>query len=503
MLLEVGALCERDTFQGERCLYNALNKRIRNLLLSYDYSKSVDPLQPLAAHFSSLLGRDYPKTSDITIIAANQPFHLHKFVLAARSPYFAKRLSLKPGKTWKLAQSLPFQSFHTSIRYLYLGEVGADLGGGEEEQAVLKGIGKLGRQLEIPHLFEGILASENRRLARQLRSDEVKRGQAQMQSWFKDNVLTNRISVDSARAGLVKWDRSNSIYADVLLRADEKEAEDDIEDAPEYDDPVHHNRLSSDSEAVPNVIPIGPSQNSSTAISQLSRHDQRSVLYPAHRAMLIRSEYFLKMFSSNFREAQETPYLQIITLDFSPPVLEIILTFLYTETASIPLDLAIDTVYAADMLCLDKLKMKAAVIISTLGNDTAPIGETSSSREETENSSPKRENTGEGTSSSSAAIDIYDVIRAGWQSRLPRLEEFSARYIANRLENFIDEDGFLELVRESAERIKERQETDTIELIDEYDFPWLLFCFLLKSSVVVLIFELFFPFPSLSFPFFQ
>ena len=44
LLLESGALCERDTFQGERCLYNALNDRIRNLLLSYEYSKSSDPV---------------------------------------------------------------------------------------------------------------------------------------------------------------------------------------------------------------------------------------------------------------------------------------------------------------------------------------------------------------------------------------------------------------------------------------------------------------------------
>lgn len=55
LLLEAGALCLRDTFQGQRCLYNALNDRIRNLLLSYDYSKSTDPLQPFAAHITSLL----------------------------------------------------------------------------------------------------------------------------------------------------------------------------------------------------------------------------------------------------------------------------------------------------------------------------------------------------------------------------------------------------------------------------------------------------------------
>src|SRR6266702_8657208 len=57
LLLDSGALCERDTFAGERCLYNALNDRIRNLLLSYDYAKSTNPLQPFAAHISSLLTR--------------------------------------------------------------------------------------------------------------------------------------------------------------------------------------------------------------------------------------------------------------------------------------------------------------------------------------------------------------------------------------------------------------------------------------------------------------
>src|SRR3954453_21412404 len=86
LLLENGALCERDSFQGERCLYNALNDRIRNLLLSYDYAKSASPLQPLAAHITSLLTRPTPKTSDITISAYDQSFHLHKFLLAARSP---------------------------------------------------------------------------------------------------------------------------------------------------------------------------------------------------------------------------------------------------------------------------------------------------------------------------------------------------------------------------------------------------------------------------------
>ena len=64
-------------------------------------------------------------------------------------------------------------------------------------------------------------------------------------------------------------------------------------------------------------------------------------------------------------------------------------------------------------------------------------------------------------------LDIYDVVRAGWDTRVHRLEEFGARYMALRLERFIDEPEFAQLVKESAERIQGRQETDTVELIDE------------------------------------
>ena len=446
-----------------------MNNRIRNLLLSYDYSKSADPLQPLAAHISGLLIREHPKTSDITIVAANQPFHLHKFLLSARSPYFAKRLSVKPEITsWKLAESLHYQSFHTSIRFLYLGEVRADLGDGEEEQVVLEGIDKLGRQLEIPHLFEGILASENRRLARQLRSDEVQRGQAQLKSWFIDNILQNKLCLSTSLAGDVKWDHSNSIFADVLLRADERGFE-GYGDTRENDDSTLEREAQSRSEKITNGIPIGPFQSSSEVPDQTSTDNRKLVLFPAHRAMLTRSEFFATMFSSSFREAQQTPYLQIIPIDCSPPVLEIILTFLYTETADIPLELAVETVYAADMLCIDRLKMKAAVIISTLGNGTASIVEADNPRGVVGNGDRKKQDHDHDRNDSNT-INIYDVIRAGWITRLYRLEEFAARFIAYRLEDFIDEEDFLELVRESAARIKERQETDTIELIDEYVF---------------------------------
>jgi ankyrin repeat/BTB/POZ domain-containing protein 1 len=171
--------------------------------------------------------------------------------------------------------------------------------------------------------------------------------------------------------------------------------------------------------------------------------------------MLLRSEYFLTMFSSQFKEAQDTPHLQIITIDCSPAVLETILTFMYTERADFGLDIAIDVLFAADQLFIEKLKQRAVINISALGNGSTSAVESDKPRGETDKDE---------------AVDIYEVIRAGWDTRVQRLEEFAARYIAYRLENYIDQPEFADLVVESANRVKGRQETDTIELLDDIKF---------------------------------
>ncbi|KAG0651414.1 BTB POZ domain-containing 3 [Hyphodiscus hymeniophilus] len=449
VLLEAGALCERDTFQGERCLYNALNNRIRNLLLQYDYSKSTDPLQPLASHITSLLTRQTPVTSDICLTAASESWNLHKFVLSARSPYFRKKLSAAPETTvWKLANTIPAESFQIALRYLYLGDVPSDLGlsanSSVTEEDVFKGIDKVSKQLEIESLWEGILAGSDRRIARQRHQDEVTRGRNQMEDWYRSNVLRHKIRVDTSRAIDVKWNRDNAIFADVLLRADESFGEE----------------KSSSGQATPksrntigplNGIPIGGAFLAAAS----KRRSPQSVLFPAHRAMLLRSDYFRAMFESSFQEAQITEVLQIITVDCSPDVLEIVLDFLYTEQAKVPIELAIDVLYAADMLLVEKLKTRAAIVISTLGNGTSGLADRSHAE------------TGEAAEIEVESINVYDVIHAGWALKVQRLEEFSARYLAYRLEDYIDEEEFEELIKESAGRIEKRQETDSIELLDD------------------------------------
>jgi len=431
-----------------------LNNRIRKLLLEYDYSKSTDPLQPFAAHISWLLNRYHPQTWDIEVAAAEESFRLHKFILSARSPYFSKKLAVAPdAKTWRLPSTIPPQSFGIAIRYIYFGEIYNDVGGGPgtgfTEDEVLEGIDKISKQLEIRSLWDGILESGDRRLARQRRTDEIEKGRDQIESWFQSNVVKHKVLIETEKADNVKWDRNNGIYADVLLRADEPEDEAEVKS-----NGVEGERAPLQSaQGLLNGIPVGPWVQRSRSPSP-SRKPRRSVLFPVHRAMLLRSEYFLAMFSSAFREAQETEYLQIIPIDCLPDVLETVLRFLYTEKTDFPLEIAIDVLFAADQLLIEKLKMKAAVVISTLGNGSM-------------SKIPGRLDPSDRPSEEQEELDIYDVVRAGWLTRVPRLEEFGARYIAYRLESFIDEEDFADLVTESASRIKGRQETDTIELLDE------------------------------------
>ncbi|KAK6428903.1 hypothetical protein LTR95_014953, partial [Oleoguttula sp. CCFEE 5521] len=98
---------------------------------------------------------------------------------------------------------------------------------------------------------------------------------------------------------------------------------------------------------------------------------------------------------------------------------------------------------------------RAALLISTLGNGTPSVVDSELSRP------------GNQTPEEQSKEWIYEVIRSGWDCRVHRLEEFGARYLAYRLESYISEPEFMEIVRESAGRITRREETDTVELVDD------------------------------------
>ncbi|KAG6056545.1 hypothetical protein E4U17_002140 [Claviceps sp. LM77 group G4] len=480
LLLDSGANAERNTFQGERCIYNALNNKIRKLLLQYDFSKTSDPHVYWSSHISSLLARTTPWTSDFTLKTGSQSFPLHKFLFASRTPFFQQKLQENPGlASWTIEDSVPVEAVSIVLRHIYLDDSPTDLvtpsagsvpfkehdgeeeGGGERVGKVFRGVEQLSKQLGLEQGWDGE-AAKDRRLARQRFLDEEERALKQLREFFTSKILANKVVVDADQASNVKWmSNDNPAFADVLLRADEP------------DDTYNNDDVGTVESAPGHVVPT-PLNGETTSIhpsksndSHPSESPRRCVLYPVHKAMLIRSEYFCKMFSGDFLESQHAEHLRMITIDVSPPVLELVLTYLYIENPIIPLQHALDVLYAADMLFLDALKTKAAQAISALGNPTtttttaaagAPLQHTPETQQFISPDNDPLE---------AEPIDIYDVVHAAWDLRVRRLEEFAARYLAYHLEDYIDDPDFHDLIRESASRIKKREETDSIELLDD------------------------------------
>ncbi|GAB0140739.1 hypothetical protein EsHS_00001352 [Epichloe bromicola] len=435
LLLESGALAERNTFQGERCIYNALNDRIRSLLLQYDFSKTSDPYVYWSTHISSLLNRTTPWTSDISLTSESRSFNLHKFLLASRTPFFRKKLQAQPDtESWTLAPTIPVEAVQIALRYIYLGDLPRDLvpaGSSVSEEEVIRGLEKISKQLEVENVWEAVMAGD-RRLARQRFQDEEERALKQLGDFFESNVLGRKMVVDATRVDDIKWKYDNPAFADVLLRSDEAYDDDDDTDESSEPTPIMNGQ---------GIIPMG------TSSDDVSRKPRKSALYPAHKAILIRSE------APPHRHHR-----------LSPAVLELVLTFLYTENTIVPLEHALDVLYAADMLFLDALKSRAAQAISTLGSGTKNVlVDRTHPHAKGDENAPQQEN----EQVEMEPINIYDVVHAAWDLRVRRLEEFAARYLAYRLEDYIDDLDFQDLIRESAAGIQKREETDTIELLDD------------------------------------
>ncbi|XP_035676071.1 ankyrin repeat and BTB/POZ domain-containing protein 1-like [Branchiostoma floridae] len=128
-LLDKGARCEANTFDGERCLYGALNDRIRNMLKNY---KQVTSQTLRRDNYDEFLRKllELGNYEDVEFEVHDEVFTAHKCILSARSGYFAEMLQTK----WKnkahvqIKHSLVNPSaFRSVLQYLYTGRLDTDV----------------------------------------------------------------------------------------------------------------------------------------------------------------------------------------------------------------------------------------------------------------------------------------------------------------------------------------------------------------------------------------
>lgn len=488
LLLKRGAVCDRDTFEGERCIYGALNDQIRDLLLSYDLSKKIDINQPFAMHISFILTPINELVTKDLIIEKNHdqkpenkdnmtngtltnyndskiesqdsqlhngdhkeeeglcPLFINRFLCAIRSPVLKQLLTTK----WKHQSvvCLEEDSLHQLeplIDYIYL-KTDKLLSYPLDLLAQLATEYQLGDlQQACGQLNSAVSKNKDLKLISKLKHDisfELIENSRFQLSQFLQSLISNKLTVPLELTDEVEYE---DIKADDLLSSG-------------Y-------RAQLMSTAVEGLYP-------DIILSVIDINTESVVYYPCHESMLIRSEYFDTMFNSEIfnlslnrlplkaykgklyvdRPNLKGSDLSVISITCTNlKVCELLLSFLYHDDIDhIPLELTIDLLYLADELLLEKLKTLCAINIT---------------------GKYKMFNWNEFTEIHNNLDNIFKLIRISWDTRCDKLEQFFTKLIAFNLKQVYHTPDlrrqFEEVVVESANRIENRQVTDTIELIDD------------------------------------
>ncbi|GLJ27024.1 hypothetical protein SUGI_0529770 [Cryptomeria japonica] len=138
MLLESGAICSENTFDGDRCHYAALNLKVRRLLKTFEARPPpLEPLQSalrevfLSCKGNRLFQNEYASygsgdgsssehfgngfAPDITFYVQGRPIEAHRAILVARSPFFKKKFQTD----WKYRKEIRFSKQKLSFPALY------------------------------------------------------------------------------------------------------------------------------------------------------------------------------------------------------------------------------------------------------------------------------------------------------------------------------------------------------------------------------------------------
>lgn len=485
LLLQRGAVCDRDTFEGARCVYGALTDEIRDLLVSFDISKAVDVNQPFAAHIASLLNSSAEKDILFKIQLEEPATHvggdekenkvlelepelelkpeqaqeqelqqeyigLHRFLLAARSPFFKRKLfsgDWKDNVVVTLPKSVTIEAFQVIVDYLYLRTSSMAL----TDKSIQSKVRDLAKEYQLQDLVEGL--------------DEIAKAQSKKEQYkIKHNLAIT--FVEKARKDLDIFLAEDIFLTSVQvpLNFDQEVDFEDI-DCLSYlsqKDRAHFLQQPSIPDVVLGIIDLAT---------------ESVFYYPGNKSILARSEYFDTMFKVGFSassahekkpplyteglikivnrpafENEHLPFLQLSSSIATQEVANMVLSYLYhDDVKEMHLKHLIELLYTADELLLDRLKTMCAVRVSSYFS--------------------KLDYTEFQLLSDELDHDAYDLIRVAWQTRCDKLEQHVTKMIAHNLQYIFKDEHekqrLASLIQDSAARIQERQDTDTIELVDD------------------------------------
>lgn len=122
-LIGVGAHCEANTFDGERCLYGALTDSIRKILMQHSLVTAHTIRRDAYEEFLRRLFES-GKHSDVTFVVQGEDIPLHRCLLSARSEYFRDMFSSRWQERTTITinrQLVHPDAFRAVMKYIYTG----------------------------------------------------------------------------------------------------------------------------------------------------------------------------------------------------------------------------------------------------------------------------------------------------------------------------------------------------------------------------------------------
>ncbi|KAJ3404256.1 Ankyrin repeat and BTB/POZ domain-containing protein 1 [Chytriomyces hyalinus] len=443
-LLEQGASCEPGSFDGERCFYGALTKQIRDLLKNHSFSKAIDSNADFSIFMiKSLFGNSKNSYADLVLTLPNAveslipPFHgfemtVHRSVLAARNAFLAFQIDSRWRNNSFIAvkhQSVSSVALRAFVYYIYTGQLSRDF-----MQSFASDLEFLARQWKAEQLLPLLLDTSP--LAYKLGTH-----------------LPGSIKSVQRDLKLLVWCLNHSALASIW----NDEQGDEVKLIGNYESYLAGLQQLKDRIARGDFGDTGLTAIEVQSASCLLRAARPDIFIqigneriPCHKAFLIRSDYFMAFIEGGFTEASDlresSGSCAVLPLSFTdnPLVFKCVLEFLYTDSCSRftnDSDFMLENLIAADLLLLDSLK--TAIVNHIL---TIPFSEIK---------------------------DPAAFLRSSWAMNLPRLEQYITRFYAASFDQVLSDPEFRVLIKESAESVVNRQDTDTIIFADDLRF-WLL-----------------------------
>ncbi|CAF1018042.1 unnamed protein product [Rotaria sp. Silwood1] len=397
-LLDNGARCEANTFDGERCRYGALNDTIRTLLKNYNVLTTRTVKRNTYDEFLRKL-YEQGLYSDVTFIVDERVFSLHRCVLAARSSFFHEAFE----KRWHEKRLINLtkakfnaESFESVVRYLYTNccEISLDN---------IDSVKALARSCHVPQLI-----------------DLIERKKHAIEQWHASKTVSSNIY----RLVIEPDDDDDSIRLDFRMLAEQAI-------------PLELRQWIAGSE-----MPFIDQPHLDT-FSDLIFIVDESYYFHVHQAfMCTRTEYFSAIVKNHFNELlpnteqqnneKSTVILKHIHKEHFIPLLY----YIYSDDCEISTDCVDDLLVIADELLLPGLKRLCGNTYSKLlSNET-----------------------------------IMSILRLARLFELIKLEHQCIRFISDHLEEVLQQDEFKKFVLEDAASVVDRQETDTVPIIDDLRF---------------------------------